>query len=378
MNDKKIKIVLTGGGTGGHIFPLVAVAKSIKDQLRQAGVMKEIEFLFIGDFRKINREIFDKEGIAAKQIFTAKIRRYFSPLNFLGIFTFPLGVVQSFWHLFWAMPDVIFSKGGYGSVPVVIAGWLYRIPILIHESDIVPGLANRIAGKFASRIAVSFAPTVYDFSAKKTVITGNPVRDSIISGNKENAKIKFKINDSLPVIFVIGGSQGAQAINNIIGKSLPQLLDKMHIIHQCGQQNMASCQTNLEELHLSEELKNRYHYFGFIGEELGDIYALADLVITRAGANTLAEIMACRKPSIIIPLASSAGNHQEKNALYFSEKGAGILLEEANLQSSLFVNLVLSTLQNKEKLADMAQNIDKIAIHNAKEIIAKGVIDLII
>lgn len=378
MNDNKMRILLTGGGTGGHIFPLIAVAKSIKEQLRKAGVMKDIEFLFIGDLRKIDRQVFDKEEITVKQIFTAKIRRYFSPLNFLGIFTFPLGILQSFWYLFWFMPDVIFSKGGYGSVPVIIAGWVYHIPILIHESDIVPGLANRIAGKFASRIAVSFAPTVNSFSLKKTVITGNPVRDSIVSGNKENAKNKFKIQDSLPVIFVIGGSQGAQSINNIIGKSLPQLLDKVHIIHQCGQQNIESCQKNLEDLHLSDELKNRYHYFGFIGEELADIYALADLVITRAGANTLAEIMACRKPSIIIPLASSAGNHQEKNALYFVEKGVGILLEEENLQGSLFINLVISTLQNKEKLEDMVKNIDKIAISNAKKIIAKGVIDLII
>lgn len=373
---KKIKILLTGGGTGGHIIPLIVIAKSIKEQYQVKGFTGEVEFMFIGDKGNLSKDVFEKEDIKVKHIFTAKIRRYFSWRNFLGFFTFPLGIIQSFWYLFWFMPDAIFSKGGYGSVPAVMVGWIYRIPILIHESDAAPGLANRLTAKLAARVAVSFYNTLQYFPKQKTILTGNPIRSEIDKGIKDQAKSKFGLRESLPVIFVLGGSQGAKSINSVLFSVLTSILPEAYVLHQCGNANKNDCQKQLENLNLDSSLRSRYHLFGFIGDDLKDIYAVADLVVTRAGANTLTEIAACRKPSIIIPLSGSAGNHQEQNAFLFVEKGAAILVEEENLQVNLFTDLLLNTIKNKEKLEKLAHNAGEMFITNTEIIIADGVIEL--
>ncbi len=301
-----MRIVLTGGGTAGHLFPIIAVAREIKKIAQQKSEL--VEFMFIGP-KTIGQEELTKEAIANRQIMAGKLRRYASLQNIFDIFKIPAGILQALWILFFFMPNAVFSKGGYGSVPVVIAAWIYRIPVLIHESDATPGLANKFAAKFSKRVAVSFLDSAKYFPTKKTAVTGNPVRDDIFNGSKEEAKRIFGITDTKPVLLVLGGSQGAQPINDIIFASLIILLQRYEIIHQCGEGNLKS----FKQLISGEKLPGFFLYPFLNGEQLRHAFAAADLVISRAGAGTIAEIAALGKPSITIPLPNSAADHQTKN-----------------------------------------------------------------
>ena len=206
-----MRIVLTGGGTGGHIVPLIAIAQKIKEKIGQAD---DVEFLFIGPNGQLEEELMSQAGIPTRSVLSGKMRRYFSIYNFIDCIKIPLGILQTLWLLLMYMPDAIFSKGGYASIPVVIVGWLYRIPILIHESDSVPGMANSILGKLSARVAVSYEEAEKEFVAAQVVLTGNPLREDINKGNAAAAKNKFSLLEEKKVIFVYGGSQGAQSIND--------------------------------------------------------------------------------------------------------------------------------------------------------------------
>jgi len=366
-----MKIILTGGGTGGHLFPLVAVAKKIKEKM---GV--ETEFLYIGSGAEIEKEVIGKEGIPIKHIMSGKIRRYFSFENLLDIFKFPIGVIQSLWILLFDMPDVVFSKGGYASVPVVIAAWLYNVPILIHDSDSVPGLANRLSGKLASRIAVAYPSAKDYFPENKTIFIGNPIREGITGGNPENAITKYKFTHSQPVILVLGGSQGSQIINKAIVRILPEIIHEAQIIHQSGKKNYE------DTLHLAAEEgfkagHDGYYLTDFLSiEDLRDAYAVSSLVISRAGANAISEIAANAKPSILIPIKGSANGHQVLNAKAISDINGAYVLEEDNLGEHIFLQNIEKIINNKEVASSLANNIKTFYNENADSVIADGVIEL--
>ncbi len=365
-----MRIVLTGGGTGGHIIPLVAVAQKIKEK------NPETQFLFIGPKGSIEKKIMEKENIPLKYVLVGKMRRYFSFLYLVDILKMPLGVIQALVYLLFYMPDAIFSKGGYASFPVVVVGWLYRIPILIHDSDANPGLANTFLAKFADRIAVSYPQAEKYFPAKQVVLTGNPLRADINQGEAQKAREKFSLLESKKVIFVWGGSQGAQAINNKILDILPDLLKRYQVIHQTGEKNFKEVEHKAGVLGIKNGRRG-YVAIPFIGEELKDILAVADLIISRSGSNSISEIAANGKASIIIPLANSANNHQRMNAYAIAKIGGCVVLEEANLGSSMLLNEINKIMTETELKEKLERNIKKFYHPEALEKITNGILGMI-
>lgn len=367
-----MRIVFTGGGTGGHLFPLIAVAKEIKNQH---------EILYIGpdDFAK---EILIKENFPCRFIFSGKWRRYFSVLNFIDILKIFLGVIQSFWILWFWMPDAIFSKGGYGSFPVVFVGWFYHIPILIHESDAMPGVTNKIAAHFAKRIAVSFLKTKEYFPPDKTALIGNPVRKEIFAENKEEARKTFNISSEKPVLLIMGGSQGSKIINDIVLKVLPELTEKCEVIHISGAKDYEFISANLAKILKTEEIVNYdpkiyYHLYPFLDENtLKYAYLLTDVIVSRAGAGSIFEIASVGKPSILIPLEMSASDHQKNNAFEYAKNGGTIVLEEPNLTPHLFLEKIFYLVDNQELRQKMSEGAKSFAKLDASEKIAEELLKL--
>jgi len=364
-----MKILLIGGGTGGHIMPILAVV----DKLRKLNDRK-VEFLFVGPKSNFNRVI-ENEGINVKVINAGKLRRYISIENIFDLIKFPVGIIQSLYIIYNFKPNIVFSKGGYASVPPVVVAWIFRISIITHESDIVPGLANRIISKFASKIFVSFSDSEKYFAFDKVVYTGNLVREEILNGNKERAKNVFDLKDDIPTVLIFGGSQGAVKINEVVLKSLPDILEKVQIIHICGEKNYEEIKIKIKDIKLKRI--NRYKVYPFLTDNLKDAYALSEIVISRAGANSLSEIIAVEKPSIIIPLPTSANNHQYKNAEYFFEKGLLIMIKEENLNPDTLIKQLSKLLQQDGFGANMKSRIRKYNSKrtNSAELLAKEIIN---
>jgi UDP-N-acetylglucosamine--N-acetylmuramyl-(pentapeptide) pyrophosphoryl-undecaprenol N-acetylglucosamine transferase len=366
-----LKIVLTGGGTGGHIFPLLAVAKKIKEK------RPEVEFLFLGPAGKMEKELMVERGIPLKRITCGKMRRYFSLRNFTDFFKVPVGILQSLWHLLVYMPDAIFSKGGYTSLPVVLAGWIYRIPIMIHESDSVPGATNSILGKFSNSVAVSYPQAEEYFPPSQVVLTGNPLQEDIDQGSAQKAREKFSLLESKKVILVLGGSQGSQIINEKIMEVLPELLKKYQVIHQTGELHIENVKKRSGELGIKIERDGYYPIAQYANEDLKDILKAADLVISRSGANSLSEIAANGKPAIFIPLLGSANNHQKMNAYSLAKVGACVVLEENNLGKSIFLKNISELMENQELRDKLSQAIRAFYHPDAAERIAEEILKII-
>lgn len=362
------KIILTGGGTGGHIFPLITVARKIKI------FNKNVQVIYLGPKSEFENIFLQGEEIKIRNIFSGKLRRYFSIWNFIDVFKIPIGLIQAFIYLFFKAPDVIFSKGGYGSFPVVISGWLLRIPVIIHESDSVPGLSNRILAKFARRILTSFPRTPY-FPLNKTVQTGNPIRVNLLKGSREEAINIFGLHQDRPVILILGGSQGAQRINEKILSMLPELIQHFEVIHQVGQNNFDSYKKAVMA-NYPEELLRYYHIMPFLREKiLADAYAVADFIVSRSGSGSIFEIAAVGKPSILIPLPESAQNHQVENAYQYARTGAAVVIEERNFTPHLFLEKIKFILNNPEIYKKMSQAAKNFAQTDASERIARIILN---
>ncbi|MCH7771425.1 MAG: UDP-N-acetylglucosamine--N-acetylmuramyl-(pentapeptide) pyrophosphoryl-undecaprenol N-acetylglucosamine transferase [Bacteroidetes bacterium] len=254
-----VRIVFTGGGTGGHLFPLIAVTRELKYLFY--GQKVEYEFIFIGPKESLTSVLFLNEQIPTRFISAGKVRRYFSLRNVGDFLKIPIGIVQALWHLWVLMPDAVFSKGGYGSFPVVLAAWLYRIPILIHESDAVPGFTNRILARFAKKVVVSFAETS-EIPLKKMLVLGNPIRRGLLTGDTQQAVQPFSLDPQRKTIFVMGGSQGAQRVNDFVLSVLPRLLIDFQVIHQCGEKNFSEVKKGAHAI-LKKEVQPFYHLFPF-------------------------------------------------------------------------------------------------------------------
>lgn len=370
-----MKIVFTGGGTGGHIFPIIAVVR----ELRKISADKKLEIYYIGPKDEFGEIFLRQEGVKVKNILAGKIRRYLNLVsifqNFFDLFfKIPFGILQSFFWLLFKSPDLIFSKGGFGSFPVVFSGWILGIPIFLHESDISPGLANRILSKFALKIFVSFPKTEY-FPLKKIFLVGNPIRREILEGSKEKAKKIFQISEEKPVILILGGSQGAQRINEKVLEILPEFLKDFEILHQCGDKNYKEVKLTVEGI-LKEDLKKNYHLFTFLKEDqLREAYAISDLIVSRAGSGSIFEIAATGKPSILIPLPEAAQNHQIKNAYAFAQTGAAIVIEESNLTPRFFLERIRFLLQNQKEIEKMSKAAKEFAKPLAARIIANYILE---
>jgi len=379
IEEIKIKIVLTGGGTGGHVFPLVSVQRALK-KLAESRLLT-LETIYLGP-DGFSKEAFKKEGVKMTKISAGKLRRYFSPLNFLTIFKLLIGFCQSLYHLWEFMPDLIFSKGGYGSLPAVLVGWLYRIPVFIHESDSVPGLSNKIAARFAKRIGVSFNKTFDYFPKEKTALVGNPIRlELFLNQDEEAARQHFGFANDKPLLLILGGSQGSQRINDLILEMLEELVkNDIQIFHQTGEKNLreVSAEAKIILESLPDIYAGYYQAKGFF-EEKEYIQALtaSDLVIARAGSGTIFELSAAKKPAILIPLAEAAADHQRLNAFEYSRAGAAIVFEETNILPNLFVHQIVELFKNRDKLIDLANRANLFFQEDSAEKIAKEIFDLL-
>ncbi|MGB9598458.1 MAG: UDP-N-acetylglucosamine--N-acetylmuramyl-(pentapeptide) pyrophosphoryl-undecaprenol N-acetylglucosamine transferase [Minisyncoccales bacterium] len=369
MPQKKLKIVFTGGGTGGHIFPIISIVREIK----RLKPKEEIIFYFIGPKDKFSGFYLPKEGIKVKFILSGKLRRYNNFFSFFqNIFDFlkiPLGFIQSFFLLLFIRPKLIFSKGGYGSIPVNLAGFVLRIPLFLHESDIVPGSANKFFFKMAIQIFNSFLITP-SFPQEKTIVIGNPIRRELLLGSKREAIKEFLISQEKPVILILGGSQGAKRINEKIIQSLIFLLDEFEIIHQTGIQDYQRVK-GMTEILLNSRQKKYYHLFPFLEEKLlAHAYAISDLIVSRAGSGSIFEIAAVKKPSILIPLPESANDHQLRNAYYYAAKGGAVVLEEKNFTPVFFAGKIKELFSQKENLEKMRKAAEDFSKPLAGKIIA--------
>lgn len=376
-----IRVVLTGGGTGGHLFPLVAVARKIIE-LTDASDLGTPEIYYLGPGLFLESSLEREEiNFHYTTLVTGKWRRYASFQNFIDIPKVGIGILQALWKMWVIMPDVIFSKGGYGSVATVLSGWLYRIPIILHESDSVPGLANRLLAPFATFIAVSWSEAANYFPRDKTYFTGEAVRDSFFEPQKpEKERALLHLATQKPLILVLGGSQGAQKINDIILDILPNLLEISEVIHQTGDENYNSVygESRIILKGMSNDMFVSYHPINFMVEpEYLAAMHMADIVISRTGAGSIFEIAASGKASILIPITNSPANHNRKNAYNFASGGRAEVIEEANLTPKLILSVINSILNNPEKKKKMEIMSKEFATPEAAKLIAQALINLI-
>jgi len=376
-----IKIMLTGGSSGGHLFPLVAVSRKI-NEICIAENLGEPEIYYLGPepFLESSLER-EKMNFNYSILMTGKWRRYFSFKNFTDLFKIAIGITQALWKVWFIMPDVIFSKGGHGSIATVLAGWLYRIPIIIHESDSVPGLTNRLLAPFATLLAVSFNEAASHLPEKKTYFTGEAIRDLFFAPSEpEKERDLLHLTTKKPVVLILGGSQGAQKINDIILDILPNLLEAAEVIHQTGDSNFNGVLSESKvvlEGSTGEQLIS-YHPVNFLVEpEFVAAMHSADLIISRSGAGTIFEIAASGKASILIPITDSPGDHNRRNAYIFADNGRAEVIEEANLTPNLLVSVIRSILSNPEKKKTMEEKARKFATPNAAKLIAQALLNLI-
>ncbi len=379
MKTKKIKILLTGGGTGGHIYPLMAVAKELNKLIAEKGFNPDIRYFGDPGAYRSNLEVL---GIKICNVVSSKWRRYFDIKNFFDIFRFFWGSIQSFWKIFWFMPHAAFSKGGPGSYPVILACHFYFIPLVLHESDAVAGLANRLGAKYAKIIAISFDSARETLPKNKPIhLVGNPVRETVlnITGDRA-AKEEFGFKVDQPVILFLCGSQGAENINDFILGNIGKLADAFQILHQTGIKNFPSYKQQYDFIkkELSTETQTRYKFFPYFESNLNKAYQAADLVVARAGAGMIFELAALGKPAVLIPITESANDHQWHNAVTYSEAGAALVIEEDNLLPAVFLDEVGVLLKNKDQLQKMSEAAKKFYLPDAAKKIAEDILSLLI
>ena len=315
------KILLTGGGTAGHVTPNIALVPGLKEM--------GLEVHYVGTRRGMERGLIAKTGLPYHRISAGKLRRYFDFKNFTDIIRIKLGFFQALILMLRLRPSIVFSKGGFVSCPVVWAAWFCRVPVVIHESDITPGLANKLSMPFAKKICFSFPETSSHLPSAKREATGLPVREELFKGDAKRGKEHCGFSDDKPVIVVIGGSLGAQAINEAVRGGLDRLLDDFNVCHICGKGAKAP--------------GNRpgYCQFEYVNEELPDIFAMADMVISRSGATTLFELLALRKPALLIPLGTAASRgDQILNARSFEKQGYAKVLMQDGINGTVLADSV--------------------------------------
>ena len=333
------RIILTGGGTAGHVTPNIALIP----KLRELGY----DIQYIGSYNGIEKELIEPFGIPYHGISSGKLRRYFSLQNFTDPFRVIKGFGEARKLIKGLKPDVIFSKGGFVSVPVVLAGKRCKVPVIIHESDMTPGLANKLAIPSAVKVCCNFPETLDALPEGKAVLTGSPIRQELLTGDKDAARKMCGFTDEKPVILVIGGSLGSVAVNDAVRSILPELLQSFQVVHLCGKGKIDESLKDLEG----------YAQFEYIKDELKDLFALTDLVISRAGANAICELLALHKPNLLIPLSANASRgDQILNARSFERQGYSVVLEEEELNHDVLLKAITDLYQNRETYIQAMKN----------------------
>ena len=325
------RIILTGGGTAGHVTPNIALLPRLKEL--------GYDIHYIGSYTGIEKELIEQFNIPYHGISSGKLRRYFSWQNFTDPFRVIKGFGEANKLIKSLKPDVIFSKGGFVSVPVVLAGKNCKVPTIIHESDMTPGLANKLAIPSATKVCCNFPETLEHLPEGKAVLTGSPIRQELLSGDKDAAKKLCGFTSDKPVILIIGGSLGSVIVNNAVRAILPELLKEFQVVHLCGKGKTDESLIDLDG----------YAQFEYIKEELKDIFALTDIVISRAGANAICELLALYKPNLLIPLSANASRgDQILNARSFERQGFSVVLEEEELNDALLLETIKTLYAKKD------------------------------
>ncbi len=364
-----MKIVLTGGGSGGHFYPLIAVAEEVKLLAQEKDIL-HLELFYMAPTHYDEKALFDNQ-IKFVSVPAGKMRRYFSLENFLDIFKTFFGFFIALYKLFSLYPDVVFSKGGYPAVPVVLAAKVLRIPVVVHESDTVPGRANRLTSKYANRIAISFKEAYAYFDKKKTALVGHLVRRELQKPVYEGADEYLKLNSTIPTIFIMGGSQGAKLINETILSILPELVKKYQIIHQTGTKNFDEVVANANVILEESPDRDRYRpYAYFHSLALRMCAGVSDLAIIRAGASSIAEIAWWGVPAIVIPIQDTNGDHQRKNAYSYAETGAASVVEEKNLSPQVLLQEIARIIDDEDLRSKMKKATELFRYPDAAKIIA--------
>lgn len=348
------RILLTGGGTAGHVWPVISVI----EQLHK----KDVEILYIGSVGGIEEQIvnnFTAFKIVFKPILAGKFRNYFSILNFTDMFKTAIGLIQALYILISFKPDAVFAKGGYVTFPVIFWSNIFNVPIVIHESDSIMGKANKMTANKAKRICTGFPSEYYDVDNKKMVYTGNPIRADFFDETKINSKDTF-------TILITGGSQGSMKINQIVWQIVPELVEKYKIIHFVGERNLGCIPENILKL-------DNYFSYGF-ADDISNYLKEADLVISRAGANTLSELATLSKATIVIPLPTASMDHQSANADIYKNSNAVELINEKELTPSVLVSTINDIVNDKKRYKILQENINKFSCPTA----AKKIADIIL
>lgn len=351
----KKKIILTGGGTAGHVTPNI----SLIPKLKKLGY----EIQYIGTKDGIEKNLIEKEGIKYHGISSGKLRRYFDLKNFTDPFKVLKGISQARKIIKKEKPNIVFSKGGFVAVPVVIGAYLNRVPVISHESDITPGLANKLSTPYCTKVCVTFPETLKNIKNNKGVLTGTPLREELFLGDEEKGKKICGFKDNKPIVLLMGGSLGSKVLNNLIRENIDGLLKKFNIIHICGNGNIEKSLRN----------KQGYSQFEYVKEELPHFMKASSLVISRAGANAIFEFLALAKPNLLIPLSKKASRgDQILNARSFEKAGYSLVLEEEELSNKVFLNELNYLYENREKYKiNMKKSSFKNGIDNIVELIEK-------
>lgn len=369
-----MKILLTGGGTGGHFYPLIAVASEIRS-IADAEKLAHVRLYYMSD-NKYDAEALAENGIEFISISAGKLRKSFSPQVIIELIKAGIGVFGAIVKVFQIYPDVVFAKGGYASFPALCAARILGIPVVIHESDVVPGRVTKWAGKFAQAIAVSYAEAAQYFPKERVAHTGQPIRDGIERPSDDGAAEYLGLSREIPTLLVIGGSTGAQKINDALLGALPELLSRYQVIHQTGKANFEEVEKSSFVFLQQNENRHRYKpvpFLNVVGLKMAA--GISSLVVTRAGS-MLFEIALWGRPAIVIPITNSIHDHQRKNAYAFARSGVGVVIEESNLTTHVLISEIDRIMSDEVLRQTMVKSGASFGAKNAGEKIAQKIIEI--
>jgi UDP-N-acetylglucosamine--N-acetylmuramyl-(pentapeptide) pyrophosphoryl-undecaprenol N-acetylglucosamine transferase len=377
-NRTYMKIVVTGGGTGGHFYPVIAVVQAVREIVKEKRLLEPKVYFMSAD--PYNKRILFDNNISFRYVTAGKRRVGYGAIqNFFDLFKIGIGVLQALWKLFWIFPDVVFSKGGYAAFPTVQAARMLGIPVVVHESDSVPGRVNLYTAKFAKKIAISYPYAADAFPERvreRIVWTGQPIRTEIKSPSHEGAFEYLDLEPAVPTLLILGGSQGAQAINEVVLDALPRLVERMQVIHQTGKAHFDIVSKTADVAIQDPLLRKRYRPYDYLNDLAMRMSAGAStLVLTRAGSQ-LFEVAAWGLPAIVVPLERSISRDQHQNAFNFARAGCGTVIEENNLSDDLLVTEVFRLLDDQATRAAMSEAGKKFARLDAAELIAEEIVSI--
>lgn len=370
-----MRILFTGGGTGGHFYPIIAVAQKL-NKILEAEKIANVELYYMST-EPYNEKLLYDNKITFKKITAGKLRTYFSLENFTDVFKTGWGTLRVLFEMFSLYPDVVFSKGGFASFPSLVAARFFRIPVIIHESDSVPGRVNAWAGKFAYKVAISYPEAAEYFPKNRTALTGNPIREEVLRPSGKDAFKELSLEPRVPVLLVMGGSQGAQKINDQLVTLAPRLIEKYQVIHVTGEANIADVELLVKGLIAGKSQASRYHIYSYLDNDTMKLAAeAATLIVSRAGSSIF-EIAYWGIPAILVPIANSNGGHQSKNAFAYAREGAAVVIEETNLAPGILMAEIDRLMADDAKREEMKGRAKSFARTDAAEHIAEQIVSVL-